>query len=158
MCCLLVVNRGEAEHGMRERGISMSSHKLSNSQGGFFLTLLTASSQMTLPFSIREFPPGDFQEWCDFRLDDYLVPQATYLSDLTHSIAGGVLLAGEQETINHPAPVRNFSLTKEWGPQRRDFGGRYGFCGCIGLASKPLFWIFLRKEKVSKLFPFGGCA
>ena len=33
----------------------------------------------------------------------------------------------EKETIHHPATVRNFSLPKEWGPQRKAFGGRYRF-------------------------------
>ena len=31
--------------------------------------------------------------------------------------------------LHHPAPVRNFCLTKEKGPQRKDFSGRYGFPG-----------------------------
>ena len=35
----------------------------------------------------------------------------------------------EKESIHRPAPVRNFSLPKKWGPQKRDFGIRYGLPG-----------------------------
>ena len=64
----------------------------------------------------------------------------------------------EKETIHRPAPVQNFSLQKKWGPQRKDFGGGYGFpcpefyrafVSTTGLES-----FSLKPEKFSKRFFF----
>ena len=59
-------------------------------------------------------------------------------------------LCWEKESIHRPAPVRNFSLPKKMGPQRKDFGGRYGFPGFIGFLHLPPAWkVFLRGQQSS---------
>ena len=52
---------------------------------------------------------------------------------------------GEKESIHRPAPVRDFSLPKRMGPQRKDFGGGYGFPAFyIGFWYQPRAWnVFL---------------
>ena len=66
----------------------------------------------------------------------------------------------EKESRHRPAPVRNFSLPKKWGAQRKDFGGRCGFpcfdrvfVSTTGLES---FYLSLRPAKFPKIFSFGG--
>ena len=48
-----------------------------------------------------------------------------------------------KETMHHPAPVRNFSLTRVVGATEKDFGGRYGF---------PVFLGFCVDHRPGKLF------
>ena len=64
----------------------------------------------------------------------------------------------EKETIHRPAPVQNFSLQKKWGPQRKDFGGGYGFSGFhrVSVSTTGLESLSMRPEKFSKRFSFGG--
>ena len=64
-----------------------------------------------------------------------------------------------KQTIHCHAPVEElFFAEKKWGPQRKDFGGRYGFSGFLGffVSSTGLESFSLRPEKVSKRFSFGG--
>ena len=71
-----------------------------------------------------------------------------------------ILMLWEKETIHRPAPVQNFSLQKKWGPQRKDFGGGYGFPGFyrVFVSTTGLKCFSLRPEKFSKRFGFrGGC-
>ena len=66
----------------------------------------------------------------------------------------------EKKNIHRPAPVQNFSLQKrkKWGPQRKDFGGGYGFPGLYRVfgSTTGLESFSLRPEKFSKRFSFGG--
>ena len=39
-----------------------------------------------------------------------------------------------EESVHRPAPRGNFSLPEKWGPQRKDFGDRYGFPGFYGVS------------------------
>ena len=51
-----------------------------------------------------------------------------------------------KESIHRPAPVqKNFCLPKNWGPQRKDFGGRYGLPGFyrVFLYPPPAWKVFL---------------
>ena len=54
--------------------------------------------------------------------------------------------------------MQNFSLPKKWGPQRKDFGGRYGFPGFhrVFVSTTDLESFSLRGEKFPKRFSFGG--
>ena len=64
-----------------------------------------------------------------------------------------------KESIHRPAPVQNFSsLQKKWGPQRKDFGGGYGFPGFyrVFVSTTGLESFSFRPEKFSKRFSFGG--
>ena len=63
-----------------------------------------------------------------------------------------------KESIHRPAPVQNFSLPENMGPQRKDFGGRYGFPGFhrVFVSTTGLESFSLRPEKFSKRFSFGG--
>ena len=60
------------------------------------------------------------------------------------------------------SPMRNFLCRKKWGPQRKDFGGRYailmGFPGFyrVFVSTTGLESFLLRPEKVSKRFSLGG--
>ena len=70
-------------------------------------------------------------------------------------IAQAPISSGKNESIHRPAPVQNFSLPpKKWGPQREDFGGRYGFPGFFliyGFVSTTGLESFsLKREKFSK--------
>ena len=59
-----------------------------------------------------------------------------------------------KESIHRPAPVQ------KWGPQRKDFGGGYGFLGFyrVFVSTTGLESFSLRPEKFSKRFSFvGGC-
>ena len=60
--------------------------------------------------------------------------------------------------MHRPAPVRTFALPKKWGPQRKDFGGRYGFPGFhrVFVSTTGLESFSLGPEKFSKRFSFGG--
>ena len=64
----------------------------------------------------------------------------------------------EKQSIHRPAPVQNFSLPKKWGPQRNDFGGRYGILGFyrVFVSSTGLESFSLRPEKFPKRFSLGG--
>ena len=55
----------------------------------------------------------------------------------------------EKESIHRPAPVQNFSLPKKWRPQKKDFGGRYGFPGFhrVFVSTTGLESFSLRPEK-----------
>ena len=59
---------------------------------------------------------------------------------------------------HHPAPVRNFSLLKKWGPQRKDFGGRYGCPGFyrVFVSTTGLEKFVFEARKVFRMFSFGG--
>ena len=58
-----------------------------------------------------------------------------------------------KRNIHRPAPAQNFSLPKKMGPQRKDFGGRYGFLVFMGFLYLPPAWkVLLLGQKSS----FGG--
>ena len=67
----------------------------------------------------------------------------------------------EKESIHRPAPVQNFSLPKKWGPQRKDFGGGYGFPGFyrhIFVSTTGLERFFFEARKVlQKIFFQEAC-
>ena len=62
----------------------------------------------------------------------------------------------KKETIHHLAPVKNFSLPKKrWGPQRKDFGGRYGFFLVFtGFLYLPPAWQVFEATKVYQIILF----
>ena len=63
----------------------------------------------------------------------------------------------ERDSIYRPAPVRNFSFPKKKrGPQRKGFGGRYGFPGFyrVFVSTTGLESFSLRPEEFSKRFSF----
>ena len=72
----------------------------------------------------------------------------------------------EKESIHRPAPVQNlkkvtFLCPKEWRPQTKDFGDRYGFPGfhrvfISDINTTNLESFSLRPEKFPKRFSFGG--
>ena len=64
----------------------------------------------------------------------------------------------EKEGIHRPAPVQNCALSKKRGPQRKDFGGRYGFSGFDRdfVSTADLESFALRPAKFPKRFSFGG--
>ena len=53
---------------------------------------------------------------------------------------------------------RTFLCRKKWGPQRKDFGGRYGFPGFyrVFVSTTGLESFSFRPEKFPKRFSFGG--
>ena len=70
-----------------------------------------------------------------------------------------VFLVWEKESIHRPAPVQSFSLQKKkWGPQRKDFGGGYGFLGFyrVFVSTTGLESFSLKPENFSQRFSFGG--
>ena len=54
--------------------------------------------------------------------------------------------------------MQSFSLQKKWGPQRKDFGGGYGFPGFYRafVSTTGLESFSLQPEKFPKRFSFGG--
>ena len=60
----------------------------------------------------------------------------------------------EKESIHRPAPVQNFSLQKKRGPQRKDFGGGYGFLVSIGFCihNWPGKFFFAARKVPQKIF------
>ena len=58
--------------------------------------------------------------------------------------------------VHHPAPVQNFSLPKKWWPQRKDFGGRYGFPGFhrVFVSTTDLESFFFEARKVPQMIFF----
>ena len=68
------------------------------------------------------------------------------------------LQAGKKKAYTALLQCRTFLCRKKWGPQRKDFGGGYGFPGfyrvCVSTTGLESF--SLRPEKFSKRFSFGG--
>ena len=102
------------------------------------------------------------------------LPSATQRSHL-HSIKGRSLqrgfwprssrspiseksVAGEKKAYTALLQCTTFLCQKKWGPQRKDFGGRYGFPGFyrVFVSTTGLESFSLRPEKFSKRFSFGG--
>ena len=70
-----------------------------------------------------------------------------------HSFLSFMIETGK-ETIHRPAPVQNFSLQKKMGPQRKDFGGGYGFPGFyrVFVSTTGLESSSLRRKVLQKFF------
>ena len=65
---------------------------------------------------------------------------------------------GKKKAYTALLQCRTFLCRKKWGPQRKDFGGRYGFPGFhrVFVSTTDLESFSLRPEKFSKRFSFGG--
>ena len=66
--------------------------------------------------------------------------------------------AGQKKAYTALLQCRTFLCRKKWGPQRKDFGGGYGFPGFyrVFVSTTGLESFSLRPEKFSKRFSFGG--
>ena len=66
--------------------------------------------------------------------------------------------SGTKKAYTAPPQCGTFLCPKKWGPQRKDFGGRYGFHGFyrVFVSTTCLESFSLRPEKFSKRFSFGG--
>ena len=67
-------------------------------------------------------------------------------------------ISGEKKPYTALLQCRTFLCRKEWGPQREDFGGGYGFPGFyrVLVSTTGMESFSLRPEKFSKRFSFGG--
>ena len=77
-------------------------------------------------------------------------------SPLFWRFSGG--FSGKKQAYTAPLQCRTFLCRKKWGPQRKDFGGRYGFPGFrrVFVSTTGLESFSLRPEKFPKRFSFSG--
>ena len=62
---------------------------------------------------------------------------------------------GKKKAYTALLQCRTFPLPKKWGPQRKDFGGGYGFLVLIGILYPPLTWkVCLWGQKSSQMIFF----
>ena len=65
---------------------------------------------------------------------------------------------GKKKAYTALLQCRTFLCRKKWGPQRKNFGGRYGFPGfyMVFVSTTGLESFSFRPEKLPKKFSFGG--
>ena len=67
-------------------------------------------------------------------------------------------IPGKKKAYTALLQCRTFLCRKKWGPQRKDFGGGYGFPDFyrVFVSTTGLESFSFRPEKFSKIFSFGG--